>query len=89
MQKRDFQRWTAQKVGAFEEVIDLKLVLRPYLEKISHDILETVFKIAPSLPQAIKHQWVLQRPLSSRVEEAIDADVWEKAIAPLLQPPSS
>lgn len=74
IQRNDFALWSEQKKAKFDNTLDLKDDIRPYLDRLSSDLLEKLAKIYQS-----KAPDNLLYPRPADIDEA----VWLVAIAPL------
>ncbi|MBW4575056.1 MAG: gamma subclass chorismate mutase AroQ [Aphanothece sp. CMT-3BRIN-NPC111] len=85
IQTADFQRWQAQGATKFADVPDLKLILRPALDRLSNQLLETLAKLSP-----IKDCLDVQQLIRCRAEvilrgNGVDEMVRNQSLAPLLK----
>jgi len=84
IQKNDFKSWSQLQVQTFDEVLDLKEEIRPYLDMISNELLLSLARIHSETFGPRLSPYILSTPLTTRDSDAIDEDVWQQAISPLL-----
>lgn len=87
IQKNDFSYWSKQQhARKFDSVLDLKTEIRPHLDHLSDELLNSLTKIYPEITTGKLSPHVLTLPLSRRITDVVDESVWMVAILPLLRP---
>lgn len=83
LQKNDFAAWSEEKVQKFDAVLDLKQTIRPLLDQLTKELLQSLPGIYPLAREGKLASFVLNEPLSRRNVDAMDEAVWQMAIRPL------
>lgn len=86
IQKSDFDFWNQQGAPRFVSFLDLKQEIRPYLDQLSNELLESLGRIYPEISNGKLSSSILAMPLSRRPSDDIDEDVWQAAVFPLINP---
>ena len=83
IQHHDFKLWIEQEIKEFESFVDLNTEIRPYLDRLTKELIQALVDIQPYLQDGSILQLIPQHPLSSRAYDTINEDVWLKAVEPL------
>ena len=85
IQVRDFEYWNKHKAGNFEAVADLHTEIRPYLDRLTKELLKALVEVSPYLKEGDLELLILDQPPLIRASDLIEEDVWHQAIAPLYE----
>lgn len=81
IQKNDFACWRERGIK-FESTFSLKDDLRIYIDQINQEMISLLSQIYEKGHCHITASFILDRPISIRVSDAIDEPVWQLAISP-------
>uniref|UniRef100_B8HQF0 chorismate mutase n=1 Tax=Cyanothece sp. (strain PCC 7425 / ATCC 29141) TaxID=395961 RepID=B8HQF0_CYAP4 len=84
IQIADFQTWQHQQIGSFANVPDLNQTLRPQLDQLNLELLQTLVQLTPILACPATQKLIAERSRSILRGEGIDATVRRVALAPLM-----
>lgn len=76
VQRADFSQWREQGMGLFDSTLSLREDLRFYIDRINQEMIELLSKMEPET------RFILPYPLSVRLSDAIEDEVWLIAISP-------
>lgn len=82
MQRTDFSAFEEAHFSPFESVLSLKDDLRIYIDEINQELFVLLSEIMPQKPYFDRYLF-LSMPISNRILDAVDLEVWQQAIAPL------
>ncbi|MGA8165439.1 MAG: gamma subclass chorismate mutase AroQ [Waddliaceae bacterium] len=85
IQTHDFEYWHSQHVQKHPQCADLHTEIRPYLDRLTKELLEALVAITPYLEDKTLLPLLLEQPLSTRQSDLIDEEIWQQAIAPFYE----
>lgn len=85
IQSHDFDYWNSQNMQKHAKCADLHTEIRPYLDRLTKELLEALVKTTPYLEDKTFLPYLLEQPLLTRNSDLIDEAIWQQAIAPFFE----